>query len=177
MAVQTTINRYPAAAVAGDRAGQEPIVHTPYNCTAEDVTSGSTTTHVTVGNFVWAGTAGGQVNGATAATAATDKPLGLVERLFDHFNYELKSDGTMEILDGQTVTVVVEGDMYAKTATAATVGQKVFANTTTGAVHPGTAGGTVASCVETMWFVKSAGAIGDVIIIGTSGQAPEAAGA
>lgn len=175
MAVQKTINRYPAAAVAGDRAGQEPIVHTPYNCTAEDVTSGSTATHVTVGNFVWAGTAEGQVK--AAATAATDKPLGLVERLFDHFNYELKSDGTMEILDGQTVTVVVEGDMYAKTATAATVGQKVFANTTTGAVHTGTAGGTVASCVETMWFVKSAGAIGDVIIIGTFGQAPEAASA
>lgn len=172
MAVQTTINRYPAAAVAGDRAGQEPIVHLPYNCTAEATPDG--TEGVVVGCFVWAGSAAGLVRNST--TVATDKPLGFVERLLDHFNYELRSDGTMLIAEGQTVTVVQEGDMYARTTTAATYGQKVYANTKDGTISTNSSGQTVASSVETNWWVKSEGAANEVIIIGTMGQAPATPG-
>lgn len=171
-AAQSAINRYPSEAVAGDRASQEPIVHLPYNCIAEATEDG--TQGVIVGQFVWAGTAQGLVMNSTSV--ATDKPLGLVERLIDHFNYDVLSDGTMLIAEGQTVTVVTEGDMYAVSSTAATYGQKVYANTKDGSISTNSTGQTVSNSVESNWWVKKGGAAGEVIIIGTMGQAPATPG-
>ena len=71
----------------------------------------------------------------------------------------------MQISEGRPVAVAVRGDLLIAAPAAATVGQKVFANYTTGALALGAAGGSVASSVETDWVVRSAGASGDIIHI------------
>jgi hypothetical protein len=62
------------------------------------------------------------------------------------------------------VTVAVKGDYFVVTATAATVGQAVFAMTD-GTVKTDASGATVTNGIETSWRVKTAGSANDVIII------------
>lgn len=49
--------------------------------------------------------------------------------------------------------VAETGDYFVQTKTVATVGQKVFANTDSGEIYTGAAGGTVEGAVETDWIV------------------------
>ncbi len=59
----------------------------------------------------------------------------------------------MHIPAGYGVMVAETGDYFVQTKTVATVDQKVFANTDSGEIYTGVAGGTVEGAVETDWIV------------------------
>lgn len=147
---QTTINPYPALGVAGDKATLNPCVYTESNPLADGA--------VTVGTFVWS-TANGAANKGTGA------PIGIVERVQAYYNYTVTVGATMVILKGNSLTVVRKGDLYVTTLTAATVGQKVFAVLADGTIKTGASGSTVSGAIETDWYVMTAGAVGDLIVI------------
>ena len=71
----------------------------------------------------------------------------------------------MTIREGSTVTVVLSGERWVLSGTAATAGQKVFAVKADGSVKTGAAGATVTGAVETKWTVVRGGAAGEVIAI------------
>lgn len=144
-----------AAGVPGDKATLNPTAYTVHNPIAEG-------TGVTVGNFVWPGTDvehQAQVGGSGA-------PLGIVERLLVYPGACGAGDTTtLELPEGSPLSVVVKGDMYVVTQTAATVGQSVYAVTADGTIKTDSSGQTVSGAVETDWIVKTAGNVGDTIII------------
>lgn len=154
--VQKTVNMYPAAAVQGDRASQNPFVYTPQNYLAG-------TNGVTVGTFVWESSEEGDPK--RVVNTGTGAPLGFVERILANYNYDLTSEGTMLIPEGGLVTVALRGDFYVAADTTVTVGMAVFASTTNGAVKFATAGSTQSGYVETPYKAMTAGAQGDMIII------------
>lgn len=154
--VQKTVNMYPAAAVQGDRASQNPFVYTPQNYLAG-------TNGVTVGTFVWESSEEGDPK--QVVNTGTGAPLGFVERILANYNYDLTSEGTMLIPEGGLVTVALRGDFYVAADTTVTVGMAVFASTTNGAVKFATAGSTQSGYVETPYKAMTAGAQGDMIII------------
>ena len=98
------------------------------------------------------------------ATDGTTKPLGFVYRLQDVI-LPCDASATLAINSGRTCPVALKGAFFAKTLTAATVGQKVFAVTADGTIKTGAAAATVSGAVETDFVVKTAGAAGDLIII------------
>ena len=102
--------------------------------------------------------------GSTLTSPPRSKPLGIVVRDMAS-TIPCADEATMQIEAGRPVAVAVRGDLLIAAPAAATVGQKVFANYTTGALSLGAAGGSVASSVETDWVVRSAGASGDIIHI------------
>lgn len=152
MGFQSQVFTSVAPGVAGDPATPDQMIYQAVNFTAEE--------DCTVGNFVFAGT-----DPEWQAKPGGDAPLGLVQRNISYPNYMITSEGTLTVPAGSTLTIAVRGDFWVKTATAATVGQAVFADTTTGAISTGDAGGTVSGAVETTWRVKTAGDAGGMIII------------
>lgn len=152
MGMQTQVGLYLAPAVAGDMATPDQSVYQAQNYTAE--------TDVNIGTFAFAGT-----DAATQAKQGGSAVLGFVQRVINYVNYDITSAGSMTVKAGDTLTIAVKGDYWAKTLTAATVGQKVYANTTDGTIKTDDAGQTVAGHVETDWVVKTAGAANDLIII------------
>lgn len=142
MGLQNQVNLYYSGAVAGDRASHNPVIYLPRNPLAEGV--------VYVGRFVFKGTdPENQVKTSGSVVA------GFVERLLNYYNFTLTSGGTLAIPDETPVTVATIGEFYAAyTSTAPTIGQKAFANTTTGVITYAAAGATVAGSVETGFVVK-----------------------
>lgn len=157
MAFQNTVHLYPASAVAGDRASQNPMAYTFKNYLA-----GGT---VKVGTFVWRDSTNGDTEVVNAGSGA---PLGFVERELNNFNYTLDSEGTQNIVEGGNVAVAVRGDFYcvnSHASNSATVGQKAFASTTTGAVVFADTGATVSGYAETSFVAQTAGAAGELVVI------------
>ena len=74
------------------------------------------------------------------------------------------------MLAGFAVEVAERGEFFAKSAYAATLGQKVFATLADGTLQFGTAGATVTGAVETAFVVTRGGAAGAVIKISTWSQ-------
>lgn len=159
MTFQKTIATYPAAGVTGQRAGLNPVAMLLPVPTAGEG-------GVTVGNAVWLDPdAPTTVIMETAQVAsAYPPPVGIVVRDMAS-TIPCEDEATMQISEGRPVAVAVRGDLLIAAPAAATVGQKVFANYTTGALSLGAAGGSVASSVETDWVVRSAGQTGDIIHI------------
>lgn len=152
MPFQKSVQAYPARGVAGQRAGNNPMAFLFPTPTAG-------TGGVTVGNFAWPGSTAG-----TVVAGGTGVPAGLVLReLVEQLPTGLEA--TMSIAAGQSCAVVVRGDVFVTSTTAAVVGQVAFANLTTGAVSTAAAGATVAGAVETTWKVREAAAVGDVLMI------------
>ena len=159
MPFQQSVNTYPAGGVTGQRAGLNPVAMLLPVPTAGEG-------GVTVGNAVWLDPdAPTTVIMETAQVAsAYPPPVGIVVRDMAS-TIPCEDEATMQISEGRPVAVAVRGDLLIAAPAAATVGQKVFANYTTGALSLGAAGGSVASSVETDWIVRSAGASGDIIHI------------
>lgn len=159
MPFQKTIATYPAAGVTGQRAGLNPVAMLLPVPTAGEG-------GVTVGNAVWLDPdAPTTVIMETAQVAsAYPPPVGIVVRDMAS-TIPCEDEATMQIEAGRPVAVAVRGDLLIAAPAAATVGQKIFANYTTGALSLGAAGGSVASSVETDWVVRSAGQTGDIIHI------------
>lgn len=153
MALQSVINTEFSVGVAGDPVNPTEVVYTAINPVAE--------TDITVGNFVFKGTDPlAQIKAGGSAVA------GFAVRVQTYPNYTITSSGSLVAPAGEGISVAVKGYFYAVASTTATAGQAVFANTTTGAIKTGTAGGTVSDHIETNFKVLKGGSEGDIIIIG-----------
>lgn len=161
---QTVVNVYPAKGIPGAYASVNPIVSTPTGYIASG--------NVNIGAFCWEDSS----NAGTVKSTGTGKPLGFVvlERNYPIVSLAAPTDGTAAaqgfVPKGFNVPVAVEGDFYVKVPAAVTKGQKVFVNPTTGAIAGGTAGGTVASSVETDWFFATAADEDEIAIISNWGN-------
>lgn len=140
---QNKVNLVPAIGLPGAYAAVNPIVSTAKGYIAK--------VNVPVGGFCWEdATDAGQVN-----PSGTGAPLGFVVR---EVAYTMCNEDAINFVPaGGNVSVQKKGDFFVQAAVAVTKGQKVFADTTTGAVKAGAAGATVSGAVETdFYFVTTA---------------------
>lgn len=154
MALQTSVVTAAPVAVPGMAATPDQSVYTPLNYLA-DATNG-----VHVGRFAWFDSDGNLSNTQVASTL----PVGLVERVINYPILDVTSSASDLVPATMPVTCAVKGDYWVVTATAATVGQAVFAMTD-GTVKTDASGATVTGGIETSWRVKTAGSANDVILI------------
>ena len=91
--------------------------------------------------------------------------MGFVVRVLEYPNYNLTSEGTLQVPSGYGLSVAVKGAFYAVSTTAATVGQSVFASETDGSISTAASSGSVSGSVKTDFVVKQGGAAGDLIVI------------
>lgn len=120
---------------------------------------------VTVGRFAWV-----DADNVIASNKGTGVPQGFVSREGQALITDWMGNASMVIPEGMPVDLKTRGDFLAKTTTAATVGQKVFASLTDGTIATGDAGATMAGFIETIFTVGSAGAANTIISIGTWGN-------
>ena len=141
---QNKVNLVPAVGLPGAYAAVNPIVSTAKGYIAK--------VNVPVGGFCWEdATDAGQVN-----PSGSGAPLGFVVREVAYVP-DTDADAINFVPAGGNVSVQKKGDFFVQAAVAVTKGQKVFADTTTGAVKAGEAGGTVSGAVETdFYFVTTA---------------------
>ena len=141
---QNKVNLVPAVGLPGAYAAVNPIVSTAKGYIAK--------VNVPVGGFCWEdATDAGQVN-----PSGSGAPLGFVVREVACV-LDTDADAINYVPAGGNVSVQKKGDFFVQAAVAVTKGQKVFADTTTGAVKAGEAGGTVSGAVETdFYFVTTA---------------------
>lgn len=155
MAFQKQVNNSLAKGIAGQLASLNPAVFDTNNYPAgED--------GVTAGLAVWADS-----TTETYTNAGTGKPLGIAIAEYAHANLDLAEDSSMTIPAGDTVTVLKKGDIYVNCTTAATVGQKIFANTKDGTLKADAAGADTegSDFVETDFAVVEAGSVNSLILI------------
>lgn len=157
MGFQSTIHNDPNPAVAGDFASANPRA----SLLAGPGTLVAGSGGCNVGLFAWAASDG------TVTNAGSNAPSGFVHRDMQALITTWLAEASMNIPEGQPVTLMTAGDFWAKTLTVATVGQKVFASNTDGTVKTGAAGATISGYTETDFSVGSAGAANDLIKITT----------
>lgn len=120
---------------------------------------------VTIGRFAYASLASGKVQNAKPADT-NNYSVGFVTR---DSNIAVITDwqgqSSMVVPKGLEITLHDRADVYVKTTTDATVGQKVFAVDADGTIATGTAGATVAGATETNFVVATIGAVGSLIKI------------
>lgn len=156
MPFQSVINQYPAPGVEGGFASTNP--HATFLAGEAALVSGAG--GLTIGRFAWA------VNGV-ATNAGTGAPSGFVHRDGQAVITEWLGASSNVIQVGREVTLMVAGDFWARTSTAATRGQKIFASLTTGQVQTADAGETVTGYVETPFYAGSACDAGELVKIST----------
>ena len=148
---QKNVGFYNKTAIAGDRASQNPTVYVPTNFLAGGV--------VNVGGFVWRDT----THPATEVVASgSGAPLGFIERTINHDNFDVDTAGTLVIPEEGNVTVAQKGDFFVVADGAVSIGDKVYADTTTGAVTFTSGDDTVDSGFVA---VTAAAAEGELVII------------
>lgn len=162
MAIQKTVKTYPGIGIPGAYAAINPIVSTAKGYVASAACN--------IGGFVWAD----ESKAGCVKPTGTGRPLGFaVREITNPLGIDVKASNTVPA--GYPVSVEVKGDFFAVTATAATVGQKVFAVSANGTIKTGAAQATVDGAIETDFEVIQAGSANDVIIIsnwrGTVGPA------
>lgn len=151
MGFQKQVNINPPLAVEGNFASSTYMYHAVL-AGVQELTAG--TNGVTIARFAYADPATGKV--ANAKTAG--HILGFVRRgdntaLITNW----LAESSMLIPAGYGVTLYDQGDFWVKTKTAATAGQKVFADDVTGEISTGAAGATIAGSTETNFKVASNG--------------------
>lgn len=102
-----------------------------------------------------------------ASNAGSGVPSGFVHRDGQASITIWLGQASMLIQPGREITLMVAGDFWAKTSTAATRGQKVFASLTTGEVQVAAAGATVAGFIETEFYAASDCDAGELVKIST----------
>ena len=113
---QSVINQYPAPGVEGGFASTNP--HATFLAGEAALVAG--TGGVTIGRFAWA------VDGV-ATNTGTGAPSGFVHRDGQAVITDWLGAASNVIQKGRETTLMVAGDFWARTATAATRGQKIFA--------------------------------------------------
>lgn len=149
------VNILPAIGVPGQHMSTNPLVSTQKGYCAADT--------VTIGGFVWAV----NENDAFVKSTGTGEPLGFaVREITNPLGYNESASNTVP--KGFPVSVAVKGDFAVITATAATVGQSVFAVVKDGTIKTGKASDSVEGAVKTDYKVvnvNGGGAAGDIIVI------------
>ena len=162
MPFQKSINLNPPLAVEGSFAS----VSNTHNVLAGTQQFVADTAGVTMARFAYADLATGKVT-TVKPSSLTNVAVGFVRR-GDNTAVITSwlGDSTLVIPAGYGVTLYDRGDFWVKTSTAATVGQAVFQNDTTGIISTGTAGASVAGATEIPLFkVASIGAANSLIKI------------
>lgn len=175
MPFQTTVRSDPAPAFEGDWASANPHTSmlTPGNgdpalatYVAWKVGAGG----AFVGRFGFANLSTGEVTSAAPAVAANLMRVGFIGRDQPVIIQGYLAGDALAMYQGQEIDIMDGGDVWARFPNGGTVGQKVFASTTTGlAVGTAATGGTVTGAVETRWFLDSPVANGDLGKISTRG--------
>ena len=151
MAFQSQVYVEQALGKAGTISRLNPITKEPM------IAEGSA---VVAGGFVFAGTNPElQVVGASCATssATADEGLAVMER------YQLNRNGfasSMVVNEGEEIAVIKKGYCYVSVTATATRGEKVFVNTTTGAIATGSSAGS--GEIDTGWVVVTGASAGEV---------------
>lgn len=158
---QKSVGLYPAIGIPGQQVAFNQAVYTPQNYLSDGT--------VQCGGFAFAvaaSTIGTAVKFPIASLkgSAGAKPIGFVERTFTA-SIELGTDTPDIYPKGAELTIAVRGDYYIVAPAAATLGQAVLCDPTTGAITFGAAG----AANDTGWTVQTAGAKGDTIIISNHG--------
>lgn len=159
--LQKSVGLYPAIGIPGQLVAFNQAVYTPQNYLSDGT--------VQCGGFAFAvaaSTTGTAVKFPIASLkgSAGAKPIGFVERTFTA-SIELGTDTPDIYPKGAELTIAVRGDYYIVAPAAATIGQAVLCDPTTGAITFGAAG----AANDTGWTVQTAGAKGDTIIISNHG--------
>jgi hypothetical protein len=159
--LQKSVGLYPAIGIPGQQVAFNQAVYTPQNYLSDGT--------VQCGGFAFAvaaSTIGTAVKFPIASLkgSAGAKPIGFVERTFTA-SIELGTDTPDIYPKGAELTIAVRGDYYIVAPAAATIGQAVLCDPTTGAITFGAAG----AANDTGWTVQTAGAKGDTIIISNHG--------
>lgn len=157
---QKAVTIQPTYAVEGDFASSNPYA-TLLNSPEDGLSAG--TGGAVVGRFGWVN----QIN-QTVSNAGATAPDGFISRNYNALINTLSAESSMTIPAGRTLALHSKGDFWAKTKTVATVGQKVFASTTTGEVSTGAAGASVSGHVETAFVVATAAGVNELIKITTN---------
>lgn len=160
MGFPKVINAQQAPAVEGDFASANP--RSSVNAGEGSFVSG--VGGVIIGRFAWVDFATGLVT-----NAGSGAPTGFIHRDEQALITAYLGVSGMTIPQGFPVTVMRGGDYWGKTLTTATVGQKVFASNTTGDIKTGAAAATIAGYTETVFFVDSAAAVGELIKMSKGG--------
>ena len=154
---QKAVTIQPTYAVEGDFASSNPYA-TLLNSPEDGLSAG--TGGAVVGRFGWVN----KIN-QTVSNAGATAPDGFISRNYNALINTLSDESSMTIPAGRNIALHTKGDFWVKTKTNATVGQKVFASTTTGEISTGAAGATVSGSVETSFYVASAGGANELIKI------------
>jgi hypothetical protein len=159
--LQKSVGLYPAIGIPGQQVAINQAVYTPQNYLSDGT--------VQCGGFAFAvaaSTTGTAVKFPIASLkgSAGAKPIGFVERTFTA-SIELGTDTPDIYPKGAELTIAVRGDYYIVAPAAATIGQAVLCDPTTGAITFGAAG----AANDTGWTGQTAGAKGDTIIISNHG--------
>lgn len=159
--LQKTVGLYPAIGIAGQQVAFNQAVYTPFNYISDGT--------VRCGHFAFAKTTtntGTAVEFPIASLTGTAGAvvIGLVERTFTG-TIPLDGENTDVYEEGAELTIAERGDYYIVAPAAATVGQSVLCDPTTGAITFGTAG----TANDTGWIVKTAGDKDETIIISNHG--------
>lgn len=136
---QTQVNQYPAPAVEGDFASDNPAASV--DAGPGQFVAGAN--GAIVARFAWA-----DANGLVS-NAGTGAPTGFIHRDLQALNFNLLSDATMVIPEGYPVTLMSAGDFWARCTGPATVGQKIFASLADGSVIADAAGSTIGAASVT----------------------------
>lgn len=157
MAFQNTVEIYPAPAVAGDRAGNQPTVYTAHNFV--------NATAVTCGQFAFRDAT--TPDTMCSNTAQSGLPLGIVERTHENVAMTVlgADGGSLVIPVAGVVSIIQRGQVWVEADTAVTVGMKAFAVLADGSVKFAAAGATVTGAVETTFEAVTAGAKGELVIV------------
>lgn len=161
MPFQNKINRNPPLAVEGDFASAG-VYHTVL-AGSQQLVAGLA--GMIIGRFAWADPTTG-ITGNVKADAGATPVIGFARRGENTAMITgYLQEASMTVPKGFGVSIYDRGDFWARTTTAATVGQAVFASDTTGEIATGASGATIAGSTETKFFVASAGAVGELIKI------------
>lgn len=135
---QTSINQQPPLAVEGDFASANPRSST----LAGEAALVADPLGLTVGRFAWVST-------NAARNFGTGLPAGFVHREMQAAITAWLGQSSMVIPAGLPVTLMNEGDFWAKCGNIATPGQKAFADLGNGTISAAAAGATVAAASVT----------------------------
>lgn len=145
--------------------------HTGY----ADINPISTGGLVRAGSFVWLTEDEVGFYGwakASATPLATEEPFGFVRRTQIYSANDLNTiGGSLMIPDDKPLSVAIKGSFFARSLTAATRGQSVYAMTNptnvsdTARITTAAAGETITNGIETPWEVLIGGEAGDLIVI------------
>ncbi len=159
MSFQKEVNRYPAVGVPGQVGTLNPATYFPRMALADE-------NGVNVGQGVFFNPTDEL---ATKSGASPNLFAGIAVRNLDHAYYDVLSGGSMELVEGQAVSILSKGDIFIEAESAAVFGDNVYCSTTDGSLSFDDATTPPSGTVPTGFKVVTAGDSGETILISSYG--------